>query len=440
MGRGLRSLTYPCNRVTLASREGVGRPASGSTSQEIADEVPWLGRATVTANPMRRLVASILVVVAFVTAGQPAAARERWSEKEAAAWYSRHPWLVGANYIPSDAINQLEMWQADTWAPQRIDLELSWAQAIGMNTMRVFLDDLLWEQDATGFRLRIDQFLEIASRHGIKPLFVLFDSCWDPHPKLGPQHPPIPGVHNSGWVQSPGIDRLRNPANEVKFKAYVQGVISALAQDDRVLGWDVWNEPDNPSPDYQGQEGKIEIVEHLLPQVFAWARAVNPSQPVTSGLWRHDDWSPTAKLTAIERVQVDQSDVLSFHDYRWPEQFERRVQQLELYRRPVLCTEYMARGNGSTIDTVLPIGKRHRVGMINWGLVEGKTQTRFPWDSWKRPYTLEEPTVWFHDIFHADGTPYRKAETDLIRQLAGARTDAAPATASSLPQAAASAH
>ena len=124
-------------------------------------------------------------------------------------------------------------------------------------------------------------------------------------------------------------------------------------------------------------------------------------------------------LDAVERIQVTQSDVNSFHDYNWPEQFERRARQMLSYGRPVLCTEYMARGNGSTFDGSLPIGKRLNIARINWGFVDGKSQTRLPWDSWKKPYTFDEPTIWFHEVFRADGTPYRQAETDLIRRLRG---------------------
>lgn len=360
------------------------------------------------------------LVAAVAIGWNPAAqARTRWTPAQANAWYEHEPWRIGSNYVPANAINQLEMWQADTFDPAAIDRELSWAQSLGMNTMRVFLHNLLWEQDSTGFLGRMDQFLVIAARHKIKPLFVLFDSCWDPEPRLGPQHPPIPGVHNSGWVQAPGRARLEDAAGYVRLREYVAGVVGAFASDSRVFGWDVWNEPDNPGGgNYPRQEDKQRFVERLLGQVFDWARASNPTQPLTSGLWQHADWSP-AKLTTIEAIQVNESDVLSFHDYSWPETFTQRVLQLKHYDRPLLCTEYMARGNGSTFDGSLPVGKKFNVAMINWGFVDGRTQTRLPWDSWQRPYTLKEPAIWFHEVLRADGTPYRETEARLIRRLAG---------------------
>jgi hypothetical protein len=345
--------------------------------------------------------------------------RQRWTEPQAAAWYASQPWPVGANFLPSTAINELEMWQADTYDPGTIDRELGWAEGIGMNTMRVFLHNLLWEQDPKGFRERIDTFLKIAERHHIRPVFVLFDSCWEPFPKLGPQHPPIPGVHNSGWVQAPGATVLADPAQYPKLENYVKGVVGAFANDPRILAWDVWNEPDNGNDSSYAKgepKNKNEIILGLLPQVFAWARSAHPAQPLTSGLW-HGDWASIDTMPPLARVQITESDIISFHNYGWPEDFEHRVSQLQQLHRPLICTEYMARGAGSLFDTVLPIAHKYRVGAINWGLVEGRSQTYLPWDSWQHPYTDREAAIWFHDVFHADGKPYREREIEIIRSL-----------------------
>ena len=369
----------------------------------------------------------LILLLAALLIATPAMARDQWTKKEAASWYANQRWLVGSNYTPANAINELEMWQPETFDPATIDKELGYAEGIGMNTMRVFLHNLLWENDPEGFKKRIDTFLTIAAKHHIKPLFVLFDSCWDPNPVAGPQHPPIPGVHNSGWVQAPGAARLRDAGQYGKLESYVKGVVGAFAQDSRVLGWDVWNEPNNGGGgNYMSTEEKKKYVAILLPKVFEWARSANPSQPLTSGVWIGDHWDDMNTLDAIEKTQVTQSDVISVHDYSWPETFERRARQMLTYGRPVICTEYMARGNGSTFDGSLPIGKRLDIGMINWGFVDGKTQTRLPWDSWDKPYTKSEPPIWFHEVFRADGTPYRQAETDLIKRLSAAPRGVVP--------------
>jgi hypothetical protein len=365
---------------------------------------------------MKRWIAGVLLLSGMAVAGA-----DRWPQKKAQDWYAAEPWLVGSDYIPATAINELEMWQAASFDAKRIDLELGWAQALGMNTMRVFLHDLLWLQDSAGFTKRIDEFLRIAAKHKIRPMLVLFDSCWDPSPKLGRQRAPTPGVHNSGWVQSPGAAALNDPSQYGRLEAYVRGVVGAFANDQRILAWDIWNEPDNVNGSSYGKlepPNKVELVAALLPKAFGWARAANPEQPLTSGVWE-GDWAEPSKLNATQKTQIEMSDVISFHNYGAPDDFEKHVRELEGYHRPILCTEYMARGNKSTFEGILPIAKKYKVAAINWGLVAGKTQTWLPWDSWENPYVGREPAVWHHEVFHTDGTPYRSEEVDFIRKMTG---------------------
>jgi hypothetical protein len=344
--------------------------------------------------------------------------RAIWSREEANSWYAKQPWLVGCNFITSTAINQLEMFQPETFDTANINKELAWAASIGMNTVRVYLHDLLWTTDSTGFTSRLNTFLAIARRHNIKPLFVLFDSCWDPFPKPGKQRDPKPHVHNSGWVQSPGSNALKDSTQHAALEKYVKGVVGAFSKDDRILGWDIWNEPDNPNTSAYGKvelTDKVDYVLPLLKKSFQWARDANPSQPLTSAVWV-GNWSSPDSLQAIEKVQLEESDIISFHNYENAEEFQKRVDWLLPYGRPILCTEYMARGNGSFFETSLPIAKKHKIAAYNWGLVDGKTQTKYPWDSWKKKYT-GPPKIWFHEVFHNNGKPYDKDETDLIKKL-----------------------
>jgi hypothetical protein len=346
-----------------------------------------------------------------------AAGRGRWSADRANSWYRAQRRLVGANYIPSNAINQLEMFQPDTYDPRRIDAELGMARNLGLNTLRVFLHDLLWVQDRHGFLRRLIQFVTIAASHGIKPLFVFFDSCWDPHPRLGPQHAPVPGVHNSGWVQSPGAERLGDPGYRSVLNDYVTGVLSLFRSDDRILGWDLWNEPDNPASVYRTVErpDKNDLVAALLPQVFQWARAVDPVQPLTSGVWQ-GTWADPGRRSTIAGIQLDHSDVISFHCYANPADFEGRIAELAPMQRPILCTEYLARTLGSSVEGILPIAVRRGVAAFNWGLVAGKTQTYLPWDSWDHPDPAP-PTEWFSDLIQLDGRAYRDNEVRAIRNV-----------------------
>lgn len=350
--------------------------------------------------------------------GQKSGKRGVWTAAQAGSWYKTQPWLVGANFIPSTAINQLEMWQAETFDTATIDKELGLAASLGMNTIRVFLHDLLYQNDKEGFYRRMETFLRIAEKHGIKALLVFFDSCWDPFPKAGKQRAPRPFTHNSGWVQSPGQYALRDTTQYKRLENYVTETVAHFAADPRILGWDVWNEPDNMTgPSYQKVEmpDKVSYVLPLLAKAFSWVRAANPAQPVTSGIWL-GNWSHADSLLPVQKLQLEQSDVISFHNYDSSAEFEKRVQQLQRYNKPLLCTEYMARPNGSTFQGVLPIAKKYNVAMYNWGFVSGKTQTIYPWDSWTRTYT-GEPPVWFHDIFRANGAPYRLNEIEFIRSI-----------------------
>ena len=279
------------------------------------------------------------------------------------------------------------MWQADTFDPVTIDRELGYAQDIGMNTMRVFLHDIPWTGDADGFYQRIDQFLAICDRHQIRPLFVIFDGVWNPSPKAGTQPTPVPGLHNSGWMQSPGREILEDPAKQAQLKPYVIGLLTRYKNDKRVLAWDLFNEPDNPNRQAYGRDGaktelsepdKVKFATQLLRKTFAWVREVNPSQPVTAGVWLGDYLKHP---TELQELCLNESDVISFHNYDGPDEIRTKITGLEKLGRPVICTEYMARGNNSTFQGILPILKEYHVAAYNWGLVNGKSQTIYPWNS-----------------------------------------------------------
>lgn len=347
----------------------------------------------------------------------------RWTVERAEAWQKAQPWLVGCNYMPSTAINQLEMFQADSFDPETIDRELGYAEDLGFTSIRVFLHDLLWEQDREGFLDRCEQVLAIADRHDIKVMFVLFDSCWHPEPRLGPQPAPLAHVHNSGWVQSPGVRALRDPEATARLRAYVTGVVRHFAADPRVVVWDIWNEPDNFDGGAAKRPGlepkdKPALVNALLSQAFAWAREAEPSQPLTSGVWRDSD--NIDRLDDCKQIQLANSDVISFHSYGDPPSLDRCLTNLATYGRPLLCTEFMARPNGSVFDPHLRMLRDHGVAAYCWGFVNGKSQTIYPWDSWTKSYD-GPPPVWFHDIIEPDGTPFRQDEADFIRDVTGKR-------------------
>lgn len=350
------------------------------------------------------LIAAFLLQVPVTIAQQVIAPEKVWSAQKAHEWYGKQPWLVGADYIPANAINQLEMWQAETFDPKQIDKELGWAEGLGMNTARVYLHSLAYKADPSGFKSRINEFLKIADKHKIRPVLVFFDDCWNKQPSIGKQPEKKPGVHNSGWMQDPGDPAYKEASNYPALEVYVKDILKTFSNDKRILLWDLYNEP--------GNSGKLGTTMPLLVNVVTWAREINPGQPLTIGLW---NWGE--KFNELNRFQLMNSDVVSYHCYDDPERHLRTVELLKLHGKPLICTEYMARTRNSTFANTLPMLKKEHVAAINWGLVDGKSNTKYAWDTPMKDGG--EPKLWFHDIFKTDGKPYKKEETDLIRKLTG---------------------
>ncbi len=344
-------------------------------------------------------------------------APNRWSVERANSWYETQPWLVGCNFLPSTAINQLEMWQGETFDTATIDRELRWAADLGMNSVRVFLHDLLWDAEPDAFAERIDTFLGIAQSHGISTVLVLFDVCWHGGARLGPQPEPVPGRHNSGWLQSPGHTVVADAAALPRLEAYVRGVVGRFGRDPRVLMWDLYNEVTNgflPGQALAGadreqayadalQRRAVSMHNHmrLLDLSFEWARSVAPSQPLTAGLFMPDR-NLNERLSSL-------SDVITFHNYESAQRLSALIARLRKHGRPLICTEYMARTRDCDFAAQLPVFKQERVGCYSWGLVNGKSQTHIAWTG--------ESERWFHDILHPDGTPYDPREAALLRQI-----------------------
>jgi hypothetical protein len=345
------------------------------------------------------IISSALPAAAQVAKVKPIQKGKIWTVEKANDWYSKHQWIVGANFIPSNAINQLEMWQQDSFDPATIDRELGYAEKIGFNTVRVFLHSIVYGEGPKSFKSRIDQYLAIANKHHIQTIFVFFDDCWNWNPKPGKQPGPKAGIHNSGWMQDPGV-RLKEPKEFNALEGYVKDIMGSFAHDKRILLWDLYNEPGNST--------KRDTSLVLLTKVFSWARDVNPDQPISAGIWAWD----FEKLNAFQSLN---SDIITYHDYEPDTAHTRVVQLLKTHGRPMICTEYMARSRRSTFKTILPVLKKENVGAISWGLVSGKTNTKYAWDTPLPDGT--EPKLWFHDIFHQNGTPYIPEETEFIRKI-----------------------
>ena len=350
---------------------------------------------------------------------RPVTSTARWSPARARAWTEEQGWLVGCNFLPSTAGNQLEMFQASTFDPDTIRRELTWAADLGLNSIRLFLHDLLWHRD-DGFLDRVDEVLRLADGLGIGVMPVLFDGVWNPRPRLGDQGDPRPGVHNSMWVQSPGAELIADRARWPELRAYVDAVLDRFGDDPRVQVWDLFNEPDNPNGFTYGSlelPNKRAAVTPLVDAVFDWATEADPSQPLTVGIWMGVHGRPE-RVSRLNGVSLGRSDVLSFHSYRKRDPLRHAIAHLSSYDRPLLCTEWLARSSGSTVDLLEDFAELV-VGAYHWGLVSGRSQTIHPWTSWLRP-DRDEPDPWFHDLLRADGSPYDPDEAAHFRRVTGA--------------------
>lgn len=354
---------------------------------------------------MKKLIYLILIAFAVFSCNSVKKAEtkdvaQRWTIEKAQKWESENGWLRGSNFNPSTAINQLETWQAESFDTATINRELGWAQEIGMNVMRVYLHHLAWEVDKEGFKKRLDTYLSIADKHHIKTVFVIFDDCWNPTYKAGKQPDPKPGIHNSGWVRDPG-DLLYSDTTLYKtLETYVKDVLTTFKDDKRIVLWDLYNEP--------GNSGYGNRSMPLLQKVFHWGREVSPSQPLSSAVWN-------LKLKDLNKFQVENSDIITYHNYESPEKHQAAIDTLKRYNRPLVCSEYMARRNNSLFTNIMPLLKKSNIGAINWGLVAGKSNTKY---AWGEPIPDgSEPKLWFHEIFRPDGTPYRQEEVDSIKSL-----------------------
>ncbi|MDR2706011.1 MAG: cellulase family glycosylhydrolase, partial [Planctomycetaceae bacterium] len=324
----------------------------------------------------------------------------QWSIAKATDWYAQQQRIVGCNFLPNTAVNDVEMWQDETFDLKTIDQELGFAKEWGINSVRVFLNYVVWEAEAEKFKSNFKKFLDVAEKHGISVMPILFDDCnfSGNVAKIGKQQDPVQGVHNSGWVSSPPAALVRDESQWQKLKDYEQDMIRTFGSDKRIIIWDLYNEPGNSG-------NKLKLLENI----FAWARELKPNQPLTIGAFH--DWD-----SALSKLMRNNSDIVSFHSYGNKAEVESRIQWAQSTGRPAVCTEWLRRQGGNTPQIILPLFNSYKIGGYNWGLVAGRTQTYFHWGSRKG---TPEPSVWQHDLIRQNGTPYSLSELFFYKKMSG---------------------
>jgi hypothetical protein len=349
---------------------------------------------------MRKL---FFIICLLISAFHLFAQDNRWSEEKANNWYKSFKWFNGVNYIPSDAINYTAMWDKTSFNPALIDKELAIAQSIGLNCVRVVLQYAVYADDPQYFLHTLERFLEICDAHGIKVMPTFFDDCFfgvNTDPVIGKQVEPLEGWYAWAWSPSPGHTLVVDQRFHPLLEKYVKDVLLKFKDDPRIFIWDLYNEPTN------GGLGSRSIP--LVKSVFVWAREINPSQPLTIGIWYYE-------IEELNDLVFTHSDIISFHDYGSREAIAKHIQGLRKYNRPIICSEWMNRPNKSTVEDVMPLLKKEQVGGFMWGLINGKTQTHLPWGH--RPEKLPYTGVWQHDLYHNDFKPYNTGEIEIIKKL-----------------------
>ncbi len=363
---------------------------------------------------------------------------ERWTPAEATDWSASRPWVCGFNFLPSTAVNFLEMWHVDTFDRATIERELGWAAQIGFNAFRINPHFLVWKRDRDGLLERLDRVMSVAARLGVETVPCLFDDCGfgGLEPEYGPQPDPAPGVHNSRAVANPGRATVMDRSAWPDLEAYVRDIVRSFRNDERILFWDLYNEPGNrmifgPDGFRQYDAGLVEHSLGLMEASFRWVRGETPSQPLTVAAWTTPlpDSDLPPYQTDIDAAALALSDIVSFHAYWKTAHVARFIAHLAALGRPMICTEWMARAVDSRIEDQLRLFHDSGVGCFQWGFVKGRTQTHLPWpdDLVTAHGGVATRDVWFHDVLHEDGRPYDPAEIEAVTLLT-AQTKSKPRT------------
>lgn len=353
-------------------------------------------------NPKKKVLLYCIPILFLILALSAQAQKPagQWSTDKAWKWYNENPWICGFNYIPANAINYTAMWDKTSFSPDVMDKELALAETTGFNAVRVVLQFIVWEDDPRYFREMFAKFLAVCTKNKIKVIPAFFDDCVfgeNVDPSLGKQPEPLEGWYAWAWSPSPGHSLVKDTSTYVRLEKYVKDVMGTFKNDPAILAWDLYNEPTN--------SGLGDKSLPLVRKVFTWAREVNPLQPVTIAYFGDNK--------ELNNIIFGNSDIITFHCYSNKEEVARLIQTLKQYKRPIICTEWLNRPLGSTVEGVLPLFLAENIGCLHWGLVNGKTQTHLPWGH--RPENLPYKKLWQHDLYTNDYQMYSPYEMELFK-------------------------
>ncbi len=267
--------------------------------------------------------------------------------------------IRGANYVPSYASTSVGMWK--DFDPQVIDRELALARRLSLNSVRVFLPYVVYEDDPQTFLKHVERFVELSASHNIRPMFVLFDSCFGDEPSLDKADSPT-------WVNNPGYSRI-GKEHWPRIERYASDVVGSFRGDSRVLMWDIMNEPmaDFAHVTRKERDAIWEFCRHFC----AFVKKHDPNKPITVG---------HAVVEYIPKT-IDLVDVASVHSYSpYAEWLDNDLDLAFTYAdragKPVIVSEFGNPGAGQPYEMALDVIERRKIGFYFWELMIAKVQFR----------------------------------------------------------------
>lgn len=348
-----------------------------------------------------------------------------WNKERAWEWYNARPWIRGCNFMGSDCANRIDQWQEYGFEErfQTADRELKLVAETGFNSIRIIMDFFVWKHERAGYMQRLERYIALAAKYGITCTIVFGNDCMPVKAealsrlKLGEQEWHL-GWHGGrkvsqhGTFGEAGYHLLDEPELALEHYEWVREIVDTYKNDERILMWDVFNEPGNSNR-------KNMSLPHLK-KFFEIIREINPIQPLTAGIFTCD--GKVDELPEIQRFALDNSDIVSFHNYGSYETNVCLLKRLKKLGRPIVNTEWLARCLHNNVQEIYPLFYLEKVGCYCWGFVVGKYQTHEPWNSvWdqyeKNPNLDWDFTKWFHDLYRPSLHPYDPKEIELIKRF-----------------------
>lgn len=349
----------------------------------------------------------------------------KWSRDKAWEWYNSRPWIRGFNGYPSNCANKVAIWQEYNHdeVERQIEYEFDLAKKTGFNAVRAILSFEVWLYQHDSFMNNLERYLALASKYGIGVMIVLGNDCLVPKElyafKLGEQkvdwgyHSGLKRGQHAGCHTTHGYALHDEPEYAEKFIQMVNEISAKYAKDERILIWDVWNEPGN------SMRGDLSL--EIMEKSFAAIRSHGNIQPATAGAYRYASHGQFRVDAKIELRALELSDIVSFHCYQPVDDLVGIIEALrEDYGRPIINSEWLNRIFENSIHRIMPIFYLENIGSFHWGLIQGYSQTYepvLPIYDMADADPKYDTRLWMHDLYHFNGRPYDKSEIELIQTL-----------------------